>query len=244
MPVSRWIAALLAASLGCRDAAAPATHVFVAASAADAVEEALAACALDRPAVVVRGASSALARQLELGAPGDLFVSANTRWMDHLDAAGALADRRDLLANTLVVVGPAGTPPADSAAAALDGLGADRLAVGDPDHVPAGLYARQALTELGLWASVEPRLARAADARAALALVERGQAPLGIVYATDAAASAQVAVVAPVSPALHDAVRYPLGLLSGADDASQQAWRCLTGAAASSVFVAHGFGLP
>jgi molybdate transport system substrate-binding protein len=227
-------------------------RVFVAASAAAATEAALQTCEpkLAAPPVVVAASSSTLARQIEQGAPADLFVSANPRWMDHLERAGRVVPerRRDLLANRLVVVAPAGAP-APRLGPTLDllpALGEGRLAVGDPDHVPAGLYAAEALQTLGRWAALEPRLARAADVRAALVLVERGEAPLGIVYATDAAASDRVEVVAQLPPAAHSAVVYPLGMVHGAPErpGGELAWRCLQDDGAQAVFADHGFLRP
>jgi molybdate transport system substrate-binding protein len=227
-------------------------RVFVAASAAAATEAALETCgpALGGPTVVVAASSSTLARQIEQGAPAGLFVSANPRWMDHLERAGRVVPerRRALLSNRLVVVAPTGStrPPVGAGLDLLPALGDGRLAVGDPAHVPAGLYAAEALRSFGRWQELEPRLARAADVRAALALVERGEAPLGIVYATDAAASEGVEVVAEIPAEAHAPVVYPLGLVSEARDqaAAERAWTCLQEDRAQDVFADHGFRRP
>ena len=137
--------------------------------------------------------SSTLARQIEQGAPADVFISANPEWMDYLEERGLLraGSRTDLLGNGLVLVAPPESEttveiaPGFDLAGALDG---GRLAMGDPDHVPAGIYGRAALESLGVWQAVEPQVARADNVRAALALVARGEAPLGMVYRSDAVA--------------------------------------------------------
>jgi molybdate transport system substrate-binding protein len=147
-------------------------------------------------------ASSTLAKQIEAGAPADIFLSANPRWMDYLETGGHLIEgsRRDLVGNRIVLIAPEDSPLGNlKINAELDILhlleGHSRLAMGDPAHVPAGLYAKQALQTLGLWETVANRLAPMADVRAALTLVERGETPLGLVYATDAAISERVKVV-------------------------------------------------
>src|SRR5690606_5897156 len=128
--------------------------------------------------------SATLARQIEQGAPADLFISANETWMDHVAERKLIdpATRVDLLGNTLVLIGPQGVVPVEIVPGfdLVGRLGEGRLAMGDPDHVPAGIYGKSALETLGVWAAVEPRVARAANVRAALALVARGEAPLGI----------------------------------------------------------------
>ena len=123
-------------------------------------------------------------------------------------------------------------------------LGDGRLAVGDPDHVPAGIYAKQALKSLGLWEKAEPRLARAANVRAALALVERGEAPLGIVYSTDAAITPKVTVVGVFPEGSHKPIVYPLALLKGqAMPPAKAFWQFMQGDEAKSVFKKYGFSV-
>ena len=167
-----------------------------------------------RPALSYAG-TPALARQVEAGAPADLFVSADTEWMDELAERGLVrADSRATLArNELVVIdrrsGP--VPPPGSGVAirmALDGT--ERIAVADPDSVPAGRYAKAALERLGLWSRVRPRLVPTENVRAALALVERGAVPLGIVYATDARESATVGVAGAFPSGSHPPILYPI----------------------------------
>jgi molybdate transport system substrate-binding protein len=163
-------------------------------------------------------ASSTLARQLEQGAPADLFASADEQWMDYAQQRNLVVpdSRVSALGNALVLVAPAAAarPIAlnrSTDIAALLGPGG-RLSTGDPAHVPVGLYAQAALTWMGQWPALSTRLARAENVRAALLLVERGEAPLGIVYATDAAASAGVRVIGTFPAESHPPVSYPFAL--------------------------------
>lgn len=192
--------------------------------------------------------SSTLARQIEAGAPANLFASADEKWMDELDQKGLLAPgtRINLLANQLVLIVPADRARQIAVDDTLDLaalLGASgRLSVGDPAHVPAGLYAKEALTKLGLWTQAEPRLARAKDVRGALRLVEVGEAPAGIVYATDAAASLKVAVAGVFPASSHERIVYPFALIKGAETAEAKALLAfLTGPEARAVFAKRGF---
>jgi len=195
--------------------------VLAAASLQEALNEAADAWAARgnaRPPISF-AASPALARQVESGAPADLFISADREWMDHLEQRQLLqrGTRRDLVGNTLVLVGPAGAAPVALEAAALRARLADsRLAMADPHNVPAGRYGRAALTSLGLWDALADRVAAAENVRAALALVERRAAPLGIVYATDARASTQVRVLAAFPTQSHPPIVYPIALLASA----------------------------
>ena len=228
-------------------------QVYVAASAGDAVTSALARCTDThvQDAVVVAASSATLARQIEHGAPADLFVSASPEWVDHLQEQALIvpSSRTALLGNALVGVASADEP---SPLASLSGealtarLGGRRLAVGDPDSVPAGRYAREAFESLGMWDDIQPQLAPAADVRAALMLVERGEVPLGVVYATDARASERVAVVASVPLDAHSPVHYPLATVAGRSTRPgvQQTADCLLGEGARQVFAERGFRLP
>lgn len=196
-------------------------------------------------------ASSALARQIEQGAPADLFMSADEPWMDYLQQRGLIleATRVSPVGNALVLVAPAG--PArrvalgrDTDLAALLGPGG-RIATGDPAHVPVGRYAEAALRWMGQWEALQARLARADNVRAALLLVERGEAPLGIVYATDAAASRGVQVVGTFPPDSHPAVTYPFALLRrAAGNAEARGFLAfVTGPEAAPTWQRLGFGL-
>lgn len=169
-------------------------------------------------------ASSTLARQIEAGAPADIFISANEEWMDYLVGKNLIvtATRVSPVGNTLVMIAPADSP---LAAVEIDRrldfralIGPDaRIVTGDPANVPVGMYAKKALENLGLWTSAEPLLARADNVRAALALVERGEAPLGIVYETDARASKGVRVVGTFPPESHPPITYPFAIIAGRD---------------------------
>lgn len=196
-------------------------------------------------------ASSALARQIEQGAPADLFVSADEAWADYLQARGLLvnATRVSPIGNALVLIAPADAArpvtlaPGTDLAAWLGPRG--RLATGDPAHVPAGRYAQAALTWLGQWDALAPRLARADNVRAALLLVERGEAPLGIVYATDAAASRGVRVVGSFPAESHPPITYPFAVTRRAEGNAQAEalLAFLTGPEAAATWQRFGFGL-
>ncbi|MDE2304109.1 MAG: molybdate ABC transporter substrate-binding protein [Gammaproteobacteria bacterium] len=229
--------------------AAPATiTVFAAASLTDALQR-LATQFSRSTGTVVRtsfAASSALARQIESGAPADVFVSADTGWMDYLQARGLIraASRSDLVGNRLVLIAPRKSPLVLRIGAhfpllrALDG---GRLAVADPDAVPAGRYARASLSALGVWSAVEPHLVRADDVRAALEYVARGEVPLGIVYATDAAIDPAVRVVGAFPETSHPPIVYPAALTRSARPAAERFLAFLKGPDAQTVFAHYGF---
>jgi molybdate transport system substrate-binding protein len=191
--------------------------------------------------------SSALARQIEQGAPADIFVSANLAWMDYLMERDLIraGTRTDLLGNGLVLVAPAESEVELTIAPGFDLLGAldgGRLAMGDPDHVPAGTYGKAALANLGVWELVASRVARADNVRAALALVERGEAPLGIVYRSDAGADPGVRVVGVIPPESHPPIVYPIAVLAESKHpAAAGLVEFLKSAAAARVFERFGF---
>lgn len=172
-------------------------------------------------------ASSALARQIEQGAPADLFMSADEAWANYLQDRNLLvnATRVSPLGNALVLIAPANAArPVILARGTnlVELLGPNgRIATGDPAHVPVGRYARAALTWMGQWDVIAPRLARADNVRAALLLVERGEAPFGIVYSTDAVASTGVRVVGTFPVGSHEAITYPFALTRRAEDNAQ-----------------------
>jgi molybdate transport system substrate-binding protein len=191
--------------------------------------------------------SSALAKQIEQGAPAEVFVSADLDWMDYL-AARDLIDpdtRVNLLGNQIVLVaGGADAPPVAIAPGFdLAGLlGDGRLAMADVTAVPAGRYGKAALETLGVWESVADKTAQAENVRAALAFVAQGEAPLGIVYATDARAEPQVSVVGTFADDTHPPIVYPLAVVAGATDPSARAFAAyLQGPEARAVFEAQGF---
>lgn len=197
--------------------------------------------------VVSFAASSALARQAMAGAPADLFVSADAAWMDTLQARGLVrrGTRADFLGNRLVLVARAPVPVRLGRGGNLAAvLGRGRLAMADPASVPAGRYGRAALERLGDWPAVRGRVARAENVRAALALVERGAAPLGVVYATDARASRAVRVVATFPAASHPPIRYPLAVLTGSRHPDATAFRAfLLSRTGRAVFAGYGFAV-
>lgn len=191
-------------------------------------------------------ASSALARQVQAGAPADLFASADEDWMNALAAKGLLAPgtRADWLTNRLVIVAPAarrGAVPMTGRALARV-LGAGPLAMADPDAVPAGKYGRAALTALGAWPAIAPHVVRGESVRAALALVERGAAPFGIVYATDARASKAVRVVGVFPAGSHPPIVYPLARLKASTSPDAEGFRrFLLSARGKAIFTRYGF---
>ena len=196
------------------------------------------------------GASSTLARQIEQGAPADIFVSADEPWADYLQQRGLIVptSRVSPLGNALVLVAPADQPGDVSIGPGVDlltRLGPQgRIATGDPASVPVGKYAQAALTTLGVWDQVAPRIARAENVRAALLLVERGEAPLGIVYATDAAASKGVRVVGTFPEASHPPITYPFALTTrGNMPAGRALLAFLTGPEAAPTYRRLGFSV-
>ncbi|MEQ9642387.1 MAG: molybdate ABC transporter substrate-binding protein [Alphaproteobacteria bacterium] len=238
-------------SLAPRPATAEPVTVFAAASLTDALQvigDAYAGRGGDKVRFSF-ASTSTLARQIAAGAPAQVFCAANVAWMDDLERRGLLAagSRVDVAGNTLVLV----APKRHDLAPATIGAGFDlaarlgphgRLALGDPAHVPAGFYAAQALRKLGMWDSLARRLAPADNVRAALALVARGEAPYGIVYATDAAISDQVAVVATFPADSHDPITYPCARITDeAGDAPRAFLAFLTGPEAAAIFARFGF---
>ena len=225
--------------------------VFAAASLKEALDEAAAAYRKQTgvPVRVSYAASSALARQIEQGAPADVFFSADLEWMDYLQQRNRLdvATRRSLLGNRLVLIAPrASKAQVDlkRPATLLAALGDGRLAVGQTRTVPAGKYAKASLESLSLWNGVRPRLAESESVRAALMLVARGETPLGIVYASDAKAEPGVRVVATFPEDSHPPIVYPVAALRGARAAQAARFvRWLASPAADALFTKRGFAV-
>lgn len=248
----RLVAAMALAVLAGGAARADQVVVFAAASMKTALDEVAAHWQAEtgHEVLISYAGSAQLAKQIIAGAPADLFISASLAWMDAVQAEGAVVPgtRRDLLGNQLVLIGHGATGPA----LVLDGrfdlaarLGEGRLAMALVDAVPAGQYGKAALTALGLWPSVAPKVAQADNVRAALALVATGEAPLGIVYVTDAVAEARVHVAATFPADSHPAIVYPAALLTSAADAADRAFLdALQGPAARAIFARHGFAPP
>ena len=260
MQIRKWrfrLACLLAISAlfglqAAMGAEAQKLTVFAAASTTNAITD-IAKLFEKSHSVVVRlsfASSSTLAKQIEKGARADIFLSANPKWMDYLAERGAItaASRTDLLGNRIVLIAPQdsslGHLTVDSSLNLAKLLGEGRLAMGDPDHVPAGIYGKQAFEKLGLWDSVKDKVARAKDVRAALVLVERGEAPLGQVYATDAAISDKVKIVGMFPADSHPPITYPVALAADSQsDAAGEFIKFLQGPEGKAVFEKYGFSV-
>lgn len=218
--------------------------VFAAASLKGALDEVVQGHAGD--VAVSYGGSGLMARQVAQGAPADLVFLANTDWMDWLAAQGhpKLLNRTDLLGNTLVLVGPADAPPLAGVSAEnlLTRLAGDRLAIGLTESVPAGIYGRQWLEAAGLWTILQPHLAQTDNVRAALALVSRGEVPLGVVYASDARADPNVQVLYEIPAGMHDAIVYPLAVIDNKNAAQAlDLVEQLLSPKSAGIFQTHGF---
>jgi molybdate transport system substrate-binding protein len=192
-------------------------------------------------------ASSAIAKQIESGAPADLFISADLKWMDWLAERKLInADtRKTLLGNTLVLIAPKDsttTLKIEKGFKLAEALGDGRLAMGDTKSVPAGVYGKSALTSLGVWDQVEAKVAGAENVRAALAYVSRGETPLGIVYGTDAKADPAVKVVDTFPADSHEPIVYPVALTASSTSPEAKAYLdYLSSPDATKVFEAEGF---
>lgn len=225
--------------------------IFAAASLTNVMEQ-ISSDYTARTGVPVRcsfAASSALARQIEAGTRADVFLSADLEWMDYLEQRKLVRPetRRNLLGNDLVLVAPADSKVNLTIAKGFPlvaALGDGRLATGDPDLVPVGRYAQAALTQLGLWKDVESRLVRAENVRAALAYVARGEAPLGIVYRTDALVESKVRVVDAFPADSHPPIVYPVALTAVADAKAADFLAYLSQPAATERFRSAGFKVP
>ena len=225
--------------------------VFAAASLKESLDEAAATYQKQTgvPVRVSYAASSALARQIEQGAPADVFFSADLEWMDYLQQRSKLevATRRSLLGNQLVLVAPKASKARvdlKRPATLLAALGGGRLAVGQTQTVPAGKYAKASLESLSLWEGVKARLAESESVRAALMLVARGETPLGIVYASDAKAEPNVRVLATFPEESHPPIVYPVAALRGARSTqATQFVQWLASPAADAIFQRRGFAV-
>ena len=243
---------LLFTALPAGAAEAPKLLVFAAASLNESLTEAgNAYAAQGHPAPSFSfAASSALARQIENGAPAGLFLSADEEWMDYLATRKLIAagSRVALLGNTLVLIAPADRPLNVKLAPGLDlatALKGGKLSMADPDNVPAGKYGKAALEKFGAWAAVAPAVIRGDNVRAALAFVERGEAAAGIVYGSDAALTAKVKVAGVFPADSHPAISYPGAVIAGHDTAEARAFLAfLSTPAAKDIFKRYGFSVP
>ena len=244
------LATVLAATLA-TPALAEEVVVFAAASLKDALDAVAAdfQAATGNTVTISYAGSNALAKQIMEGAPADIFISAAVNWMDEVEKAGLVVPdaREDLLGNTLVLVAhgkdvaPVEIGPGFDLAALL---GEGKLSMAMVDSVPAGQYGKESLEKLGVWSAVEGSVAQSENVRAALALVSTGEAPYGIVYASDAVADENVSVVGTFPDDTHKPIVYPAALLTGAADAADKAFfEALSSDAADAKFTAQGFAI-
>ncbi|WP_375395898.1 molybdate ABC transporter substrate-binding protein [uncultured Sphingomonas sp.] len=248
-----WLMAIAAMPMPAATPAAAQTQppltVFAAASLTNALTEIGKAytAKTGQPVRFSFASSGVIARQIEAGAKADLFFSADTEWMDYVQTRGLIdpSTRRDLLRGRLALIAPAASTvrltikPGFALAAALGAKG--RLSTGDPDSVPAGRYARAALTSLGVWPTVADRLVRADNVRTALTYVAHGEAPLGIVYETDAAIEPGVRIVGFFPEASHAPIVYPVAITKTAAPGSADFYRFATGPAARAIYAKYKF---
>ena len=249
-PIVATLLALVLVSAPLRAAAGEIT-VFAAASLTNALDRVAEAWTAETGHAVVTSyaGSSALARQIQEGAPADIFLSASVAWMDAVEQSGDLrtGTRRDILGNTLVLIAHKDGPARVTIDETLDLaglLGDERLAMALVDAVPAGIYGKAALTALGLWDSVAPLVAQSDNVRAALAFVSRNEAPLGIVYATDAAVEDNVTIIGTFPADSHDPIVYPAGITAQSESPFAEAFLDhLTSDAARAIWQDFGFSV-
>ena len=251
----RNLLAALMVALGLAVAGPPARGadltIFAAASLKEALDEEVNKFETKTASKVVvsYAASNALAKQIEAGAPADVFLSADVDWLDYLDQRKLIRGRTriNLLRNRLVLIAPANSTAAPRIAPGFElaaALGTGRLAMANPDSVPAGKYGRDALRALNVWRGIESRVARAENVRAALLLVARGEAPFGIVYATDALAEPRVHVVDTFPESTHAPIVYPVAIVAASRSPYAQRFIDALGSpAARTVWQQHGFAM-
>lgn len=247
---ARLIGFALLVVTAARTEAEDAVRVFAAASLTNALNDIGKqwADAGHRTPSLAYGASSALARQIAAGAPADVFASADQMWMEHVAQRGKVAtgSRINMLGNTLVLIAPKGRAFSVKMDTGFDIAGAftGKLCTGEPGVVPVGIYARQSLDALGWWQALQGRIVGTDDVRTALAFVERGECPAGIVYATDAAISDKVDVLATFPSASHSPIVYPFALIAGARPEAVAFLTFLrTSPAVAATFRRHGFAV-
>jgi molybdate transport system substrate-binding protein len=223
--------------------------VFAAASLKEALDEQAGRFEAEtgRRVTVAYGASSALAKQIEAGAPAALFISADLDWMNYLEKRSLLmpGSRANLLGNSLVLIAPAKNSSTLKIAPGFElarALGAEKLAIANPESVPAGKYAKEALQSLGAWANVEKQTVRTENVRSALGLVARGEAAFGIVYRTDALAEKAVRIVDTFPESTHARIVYPIALVKSGDSrTAAELLDFLRSATTRAIWSKHGF---
>ncbi len=243
--IRQWIA-LLALLLSMAAQAADVT-VYAAASLSNAIKDISTSWKATHKDDNIKSsfaASSTLAKQIEAGAPAEIFASADLKWMDYLEQRNLVdkASRRSLLGNTLVLIAPTEKPRTINVqkGAVLPEF-SGKLCMGEPGSVPAGIYGKQALQNLGWWSGVEKRVVATEDVRTALAFVERAECPLGIVYETDAKVSSKVVIAGRFPAGSHDPVLYPVALLPKASASARNFFSYLQSPEAAAVFQRYGF---
>jgi molybdate transport system substrate-binding protein len=236
------ILALICAAFTAQSGRAQAeTTVFAAASLRGALDE-IAALSTTKTTLSYAG-SGVLARQVSQGAPADVIILAHPRWMDWLESQGSILPdtRADVASNALVVIGQKGAASISDSTQIPDRLGQGRLAMGQRDAVPAGIYAREWLQSAALWDQLKPKLAEVENVRLALSLVARNEAPLGVVYRSDAHAEPKVDVLFSIPETAHDPIKYPAAAIT---EKGRGFIDLLTSAQASLIFQSHGFTAP
>ncbi|MDA8408023.1 MAG: molybdate ABC transporter substrate-binding protein [Deltaproteobacteria bacterium] len=249
LPILLLIGVPIVSSINCFAADTSQLMIFTAASTTNAINDIAAQFKRDTGVDVVASfaSSSTLAKQIEEGAPASIFISADEDWMNYLSRKNLIDphSRCDLLGNSLVLIAPANAKVSkitNIQSQIMSELAGGRLATGDPDHVPVGKYAKAAFKNLGIWKDVEPRLARTSDVRGALALVERGETPLGIVYSTDAAISEKVKIVGVFPPDSYPSIIYPAALVQGKTKRdAEKFFEFIKGPEAKVIFEKYGF---
>ena len=223
--------------------------VFAAASLANALSDVSALFEKEKGIKVIHSfaSSATLAKQIENGAPADVFVSANEKWMDYLQERGRIdaASRKNWLSNRLVLVVPQRQSFLITFRRSFDFASAfpGRLCVGNVESVPAGIYAKQALMHFGWWDGIKARIVGAEDVRAALAFVERGECAAGIVYESDARVSHKVQIAGVFPEDSHEPIVYPIAFVAGAKNRNEDYWKFLQSPATQAAFAKHGFRL-
>lgn len=222
--------------------------VYAAASTSNAISDIIDLYNKQTPDIQVKvsfASSSMLAKQIEAGAPAHIYISASSKWMDYLQEQQLIINesRLNILSNKLVLIAPKGRgfdieiKKNRGLAEKLDG----KLCLGDPSHVPAGIYAKQALTSLGWWDMIKPSVVGTKDVRAALTLVERGECATGIVYSTDASASTKIDLIAEFPADNHNPIIYPVASLVSAPDSARTFLNYLSTPQVKSIFEKYGF---
>ncbi|MES2180641.1 MAG: molybdate ABC transporter substrate-binding protein [Pseudomonadota bacterium] len=247
--IAVWLIGILIVSMGFVANAEEKVTVFAAASLTNALTDIGAQYEKEKTTKIVHSfaASSTLAKQIENGAPADIFVSADTKWMNYLQDKKLIdtASRKEFLGNQLVLIAPKGhgfnvkLDKSFDFAKAFDG----RLCTGDIDSVPAGIYAKQSLTYLNWWNGIKTRIVGAQDVRGALAFVERGECAAGIVYETDAKVSSKVEIIATFPENSHKPIVYPIAFVANAKNVNNDYFNYLQSPAALDIFKKYGFNI-